>query len=519
MSKNKRRLTVGGIGIILILLLAYTFLQQARKQNSESSSLDLSGLQLAEKHCVSCHAFPKAEILPQSYWKQVLPIMGFFLGAGKEETIFVDYLNPAARNRLSASGIFPKSPLISKEEWKAIQTYYVQNSPEKLSVPETAPFDMDLKQFKREPLPWKSTSEGLSYLNFNKGQYELGFYTEKESYYVKLDQKGQEAERTKIASPLVDVIEKKEGELLLLMGEFQNLDIPTGKILNKSDSLGELRSHLERPIDIAVADFDQDGIDDFLVAEFGKFLGGINIYTQEEETRKINVHVGSGAVKMIVRDINRDGLQDFYVLITQADESVYLFMNRGDFIFDKKRLLRLPAHYGTTDFELLDVDGDGDEDIICSSGDSGDFGMIPKPFHGVRLFENQGDDQYNQVWFYPQQGAYGTASADYDQDGDIDIASIGYFAAHFEKDKELFIYFENQSSDTEKWLFEPYGLKGNPNDCWIVIHSADVDQDGDIDILLGANSKVLQPERVPSKSKEWQEKGGMVTVLKNTLIK
>ena len=520
MSKNKNRLSKGILLIVLVLLTACNASNEKVEENKEKEPFDLNleGAQLAQQYCSGCHAFPKAEILPRNYWGKVLPIMGFFLGAGKEKFKFADYLNPVAKERLSKSGLFPESPVLSTEEWIAINKYYLYNSPLELSVKKTPRFDMKLKQFTAESLPWKSAHEGLSYLHFNNDRYELGFYSERESYYVKLDASGKELQKTKIASPLADVSKKNDGELLLLMGELNNIDEPSGSIVLQTDSLQQLIAPLERPINFEVEDFDQDGVDDILAAEFGKFLGGINIYTQKDTIRKLNIHSGSGAVKTMIKDVNKDGLTDFYVLVAQADESVYLFLNKGNLKFEKKRLLRLPAHYGTTHFEILDFDGDGDDDVLCSSGDSGDYGIVLKPFHGVRLFENLGDNQYEQVWFHAQQGAYGTASADYDQDGDIDIASIGYFATYLNRDRERFIYFENQGNEKEKWRFEPHGFKGKANDCWILITNADVDQDGDLDIILGANSKVLNPERKTLKLRQWQEQGGMVTVLKNNLV-
>ena len=515
----KKRLIIGGIVLVAGWLLVKNFLLSEESQNKRSSKLEMDGKKLALTYCSSCHAAPKAEILPRSYWEKVLPIMGFFLGAGKDEYIFVDYLDPKARTRLSASGLFPKTPMITKEQWQAIRSFYLQNSPEQLSARETSDFGTILPQFQIKALPWKSHTEGLSYLHAEQGQFELGYYTETESYYVRLDSRGKELVRTSIASPLADIKRRQEGDLLLLMGELKNLDIPTGKLLQRSDSLLQLMTYLERPINVEVEDFDQDGTEDILVAEFGKFLGGLNLYSRFGQGQTVRLHPGSGSVQTIVKDVNKDGLKDVYVLVAQEDESVYLFTNQGNLNFEKKRLLRLPAHYGTTHFELLDMDGDGDDDIICSSGDSGDYGIILKPFHGVRIFENQGEDQFKLIWFFPQQGAYGTASADYDQDGDIDIASIGYFASALDRDKERFIYFENISNQDKKWQFKPHTFPGNPNDCWMLIHKADVDMDGDLDILLGANAKVLSAENRKAKAKEWQEQGGMVTVLKNQLLR
>ena len=512
MSK-KKWLTVGMLLIVLALSITCN-----SSSDKETARLVRYGEELARIHCSGCHSFPNAEILPTEYWGNLLPIMGFFLGAGKEKFGFTDYLNPVAKNRLSHSGLFPESPTISVDKWIAINKYYRIKSPKTLRVKKTPKLDMALKQFDVEILPWKSAPRGLTYLNFDEGRFQLGFYDETESYYLQVDNKGNELEKTQLASPLVDISKKNSRELFLLIGELKNIDEPAGEIVVKTNSLQPLIIALERPINFEVEDFDNDGIDEILVAEFGKFLGGINLYTQKDKINKLNLHNGSGAVKTIVKDVNSDGLKDFYVLVTQADESVYLFLNMGNLRFDKKRLLSLPAHYGTTHFELLDFDADGDDDIVCSSGDSGDYGIILKPFHGVRLFENQGNHHFEQVWFHTQQGAYGTASADYDDDGDIDIASIGYFASHLDRGRESFIYFENQSVEKGEWIFEPHGIRGKKNECWILITSADVDNDGDLDIILGANSIPLSPENKALKSLEWQDRGGMVTILKNNLV-
>jgi len=513
--------TIFNIGALLIIIVIVVNCNSTSDKSSRKipSGINVSeGKKLAEQYCSTCHPFPKAEILPTHYWGRVLPIMGFFLGAGKQKFKFADYSNPVAKMRLTASGLFPDSQLIATKDWIAINNYYLYMSPKKLIETDNLNIEMDLGQFTVEQIPWKSGHEGLTYLNFVNGNYELGYNTSNDSYYLKLDSNGNEIEKTKTDHPLVDVIKRDNSEYLLLMGQMNNIDEPTGKLLLKNNGLKELLDPLERPISFEIEDFNNDGEENILIAEFGKFLGGINIYNLRDPESKLNIYSSPGAVKTIVKDVNNDGLKDFYVLMAQADESVYLFMNQGDFKFNIKSLITMPSYYGTTNFELLDMDGDGDDDIICSSGDSGDFGIVFKPFHGVRLFENQGNNQYEQVWFHPQQGAYGTASADYDNDGDIDIASIGYFASYLNRNKELFIYFENKGNEIVNWKFKPHSFRGDKNDCWIVINNADVDNDGDIDILLGANSKVLNPERKAEKLNEWQQDGGMVTVLRNNLI-
>ena len=108
------------------------------------------------------------------------------------------------------------------------------------------------------------------------------------------------------------------------MGRIFNIDEPTGSISVLRDSPKPLMEGLQRPVDFILDDFDNDGIVDILVSEFGKYLGGINIYTNKGQFGKTNLHPKSGATNFVIRDINNDGLKDFYVLVAQEDESVYL---------------------------------------------------------------------------------------------------------------------------------------------------------------------------------------------------
>jgi hypothetical protein len=476
----------------------------------------LNGEQLAKLYCATCHGFPKAEFLPKKYWEEVLPIMGMHYRKLKEGKIFSDFTNEVAKERLKASGLFPEEDVLNDQQWGAIRKYYALNAPEELPEVEQPVFDYNLPQFTKVVLPWKSTGEGLTYLNFYQGNYEIGFNTEKEFGYIKLDKEGKQITKQELSYPLVDVLKNGKSELLLIMGRMANVDEPTGEIVvNAEGKLHKFIDKLERPVDFILEDFDNDGVVDILVAEFGKYLGGINIYSRLKTLNKTNIHDKSGAVKFVVKDVNKDGLKDFYVLIAQEDESVYLFMNEGDLKFNEKRLLQLPPYYGTTHFELLDMDGDGDDDIICSSGDSDDFVSVLKPMHGVRIFENDGDSNFTQVWFHNQEGAYGTAVADYDNDGDIDIASIGYYASYRNKDQEGFLYFENKSSVDQPWQFKTYSPLGNEHNCFMLIKAKDIDNDGDLDILLGSNSGIFGDNNKALKSEQWKKNGGVLTILRN----
>src|SRR5690606_25331206 len=106
---------------------------------------------------------------------------------------------------------------------------------------------------------------------------------------------------------------------------------------------------------------------------------------------------------------------------------IYIWYNQGNGDFSTKHPIRLPPLYGFSWFELFDYDHDGDLDVALVNGDNADFTYTLKPYHGLRLFLNEGDDQFKEVLFYPIYGATRLIARDFDQDGDTDFAVTALF--------------------------------------------------------------------------------------------
>jgi hypothetical protein len=141
-----------------------------------------------------------------------------------------------------------------------------------------------------------------------------------------------------------------------------------------------IAENLGRVADVQAGDFDQDGDQDLVVAEFGwRRTGRLLLLTQSGiedgvprfETTVLDQRHGSMHVPVI--DANGDGLQDFVVLFSQEYESVELFLNRGGAEFERKVLYEAGApSYGSTAIDLVDLDQDGDIDITWTNGDAFD---------------------------------------------------------------------------------------------------------------------------------------------------
>jgi hypothetical protein len=103
-----------------------------------------------------------------------------------------------------------------------------------------------------------------------------------------------------------------------------------------------------------------------------------------------------------------------------------LFINNKKGGFTSKELLRFPPVYGSTSFQLTDIDHDGKPDLIYTCGYNFHDSSILKPYHGLYIYKNTGDFNFKQTWFYPINGCTKAIATDFDKDGDIDIATIAF---------------------------------------------------------------------------------------------
>lgn len=78
-------------------------------------------------------------------------------------------------------------------------------------------------------------------------------------------------------------------------------------------------------------------------------------------------------------------------------------------------------------------------------------------------------------------GALSVISGDFDQDGDLDLVTISFFPDKNADPRQDLIYFENQGN----LIFEAQLFNQLPEGNWMTLEKADIDGDGDLDILVG----------------------------------
>ncbi len=193
-----------------------------------------------------------------------------------------------------------------------------------------------------------------------------------------------------------------------------------------------LAEQLARIVEAELIDFDVDGDQDILIAEFGwrktgsvKLLRnqGGNLLSPKFEMEVLDPRPGALGVQ--VADLNGDGKSDYLIAFGQEFESLEAYYNQGNGSVRKSIILKLPdPSYNSSSFSVADIDGDGRPDIVHTNGDTMDA-FLPKPYHGVRWLQNLGDEQWQTHELGLLVGALQACAADFDGDGDMDIAAVG----------------------------------------------------------------------------------------------
>ncbi len=466
------------------------------KTNRSHSTVSISSIEkgktLAARYCQSCHLLPSPDLVNSSSWENgVLPNMGPRLG------IFNFKLKPYPASQYEPSldsNFYPHSPLLSDEEWQNIIDYYTATSPDTLpGQQKTIQISEDTSIFKIEVPLFSYPYSATAFINIdtsNSGPRVMFSDVSRKTTFV-LNNKLKVIDSIVNRGPIVSF--DREGARLLgcnigIMnpnnGRFGNatfIDVAVnGRYKEESYPLFD---SLQRPVQVTATDFNNDGKTDYLVCEFG-FLTGALSWMENAGDNKFIKHILRplpGAIKAYIDDYNHDGLKDIMVLFAQGDESIILFTNKGNGNFSQQQLLRFPPSYGSSYFELDDFNHDGYPDIVYTCGDNADYSPVLKPYHGVYIFMNDKSNHFTQKFFYPIHGCYKAMARDFDGDGDLDIATISFFADFTRQPQEGFVYLKNLGG----FDFSPLNVPGTEAGRWLTMDAGDIDGDGKIDIALG----------------------------------
>jgi len=437
-------------------------------------------------YCGSCHLAPDPANIPKSIWEDdVLPEMAARLGYKYNK------YNPLAGNSMeeilyiNLSNVYPNKSIIDSTTWQQIHDYVIALAPDAIPIDTMrSKRNSPITQFKPTPISLDENDiAAITSIQFNSvnNQFIIGdaygkFFQWPEPFHTSLQ----------FDSPLMSYIQKEDGLFVTEIGYMNPSEKPLGAIYRiRSESTDTLAKGLHRPVYTEIVDLNDDGKDEILICEFGNLTGELSLLVQSDSGfEKRTLLPIPGTIKVEIADMNDDGKKDIVVLASQGNEGVFILYEMDDLQYSLDQVIKLGPEYGSSWFELIDYNGDNHLDIVLANGDNADYSIFPKPYHGLRLFLNDGKNGFEEKWFYPIYGVTRVLAEDYDLDGDLDFAAMAFFPEYGNSPEESFVLLENK--DHIKYLFEPHTFQESLAGRWLVMENGDFDQDGDVDILLGS---------------------------------
>lgn len=483
----------------------------------EKKEAKLSPEELSKAYCSSCHTYSDPSMLTKKAWKELFPEMALYMGIYPNEE-FRDSLNSGSdyvKQKFIERNVYPEEPMLSKEDYALIQKYYMENAPEKIySQMDSPKITNDLKQFKLK-IPEqkvKIPSTTMAYINQDKiyigdaNTASLSIF-DKNLNLLKSGNVNQGA-------VCMNIFENVD--FVTVMGSFSPTDEPIGQLIALPKAGAGSRTmidSLQRPVHTVAKDLNGDNLPDFVICEFGNKTGQLSYFEnyRNQEFKRTILRAKPGAIRSIVQDFDNDGDLDIMALFAQADEGIWLYENDGKANFKEKEIVRFPSIYGSAYINYQDFNNDGLRDIIYCNGDNADLSIILKPYHGIRVFINKGNNKFAEEFFYQLNGVYKVIPFDYDADGDIDIAAISFFPDFYGNPNESFVYLENDGTMN----FSAQTFADPTIGRWLTMDIGDPDSDGDYDLILG--SLTMQVDESGKFAEKWMSGGIPFVMLENTL--
>src|SRR5262245_3571619 len=399
------RLWLGGT---IISLTGLVCLQASSGRGAWTSARTLSveraqpsGEQLAAVVCAACHKVPPPDALPKRAWRDQIARM-WLIVQGQPE--------PVQQGAAARTVSLPP-------EWETIARHYESAAPAEFAPLAAWPAPDTQLRFRRRsatppdgsPTPAVSNvrlvdMDGDKRLEVVAGDMRNGVIVAGRPYETNMTLR----EITDIPHPahIEPVDLDRDGVLDFLVGDlgaFMPSDSDLGSVVwlrgRRDGSFGQMSLDGWPPVaDVEPADFDGDGKLDLAVAAFGWRRTGALTVLRNDTTNydkpgffPVKVEERTGAIHAPAVDLNGDSRPDLVVLFSQQHESVIAFLNSGPGIQFERQVIYEAPHpaWGSSGIQVVDLDRDGDLDVLMTNGDSFELTMR-KPYHGIVWLENRG---------------------------------------------------------------------------------------------------------------------------------
>jgi hypothetical protein len=466
---------------LLAALACSTFVSVAQEASPARSVEDV--LPLVNRYCGACHAVPRPDVQPRGNWPALIRIM-------------VEIMQQRTGRAQ-----------LSEQQMKDIIAFYYGSSPETLPLlpyPELPSTNLEFvprTAGATSTLPFVTHVDAVSLGPIRTPQVLVGDGEAKRLVMMK-PMRGRWSETTigdieiPVHTQALDFDGDGDQDVLTAdLGKLPPMESKAGKVVLLRQMPGErfqaevLQSELGRVSDVRAADLDADGDLDLAVAVFGGGDVGEIFWLRNEGTKgsagpytRQGLFSMSGAISIEPADLNGDGRLDLVSLVAQEHEMVVAFMNRGGGEFVQHMIARAPhPMYGCTSARTVDLDRDGDLDILFTNGDAFDAQTDPKPYHGVQWLENRGEMRFEIHDIGRFYGASSAAAGDVDGDGDLDVVAGSWVSYWQDPRRFAVVWFENDGQQR----FTPHGVATRPAGV-SSLQLVDVTGDGRLDIVAGA---------------------------------
>jgi hypothetical protein len=446
----------------------------------------------ARTACGGCHAFPPADILPNAAWRDEIVKMMFIRekrlppagpAASKAVTLPADleaalgFYTSAAPARLPPPDAWPPESESPLRFSRSTRTLAGMTGPPAVSNLQLIDIDGD----KRLDLLGTDMRHGVVFAGMQPGQALAALASVPHPSHVTLTDLDRDGAQDLLVGELGEFFpaDHTKGAVIWLRG------MPSGKY-------GAFwLDGWPRVASVRAADLNGDGKTDLAVAAFGWRLSGQVAILENRTTSPAQpdfatrtLDARTGSIDVIPVDLNRDGRMDLVTLLAQEHEMVVAYINQGgDFAFEQRVIYAAPhPNWGSSGLQVVDLDKDGDLDVLLAHGDTFDDGIV-KPYHGIQWLENTGTYPFVEHSLARMPGVHSAKATDLDGDGDLDIVAGALLAGGSDVDERTLpalIWLEQTKPKT----FAPHTIAtGFPRHASIDV--GDIDNDGDIDIVAG----------------------------------